>query len=319
MSPPAVPPTDWSAATGGISSADVTERIGILAHDSLAGRATPSPGLESAARYIAGEFEAWGLEPAPGHDAYVQWYDFEGTEGPARAPNVVAVLRGADPELRKTWIVYTAHMDHVGFGPPDMHGDSIYNGADDDASGTAALMEIAEAFAGLDEPPARSIAFVAVSGEELGLLGSIAFVAGGGIPASDMVANINIDMIGRNAPDTLVAIGMAYSDLGPRLQAVAVDNPELGLVVAPDPWPAEQFFFRSDHYTFANAGVPAIFLFAGVHEDYHRPSDHAERIDAPKVARIATAAWLLGLEIGSRPEPPEWTADGRAAMGFEQR
>lgn len=308
--------TEWSAARGGITAADVAEYIGVLAHDSLAGRATPSPGLEAAARYIAGEFEAWGLEPVPTRDAFLQWYEFEGTDGPEHAPNVVGVLRGADPDLRDSWVVYTAHMDHVGIGPPDEHGDSIYNGADDDASGTAALMEIAEAFTGLGEPPARSIAFVAVSGEERGLHGSRAFVSAGGIAASDMVANINIDMVGRNAPDTLVVIGLEYSDLGPRLRDIAASNPDLGFVVLSDPWPEEQFFFRSDHYTFANAGVPAIFLFAGVHEDYHRPSDHAERIDAGKVARVAAAAWLLGLEIASSPEPPRWTAAGREAMGF---
>jgi len=302
------------ASAGGLDSAAVARHVAYLADDRLAGRATPSEGLELAARYVADRFAVAGLEPAPGADSLIQRYTFQGPAGPALAPNVVAVLRGGDPVLRDTWVVFSAHMDHVGTGPPDASGDTIYNGADDDASGTAAVLEIARAFAALPERPDRSIAFVVVSGEELGLFGSQAFMRAGGILASAMVADVNIDMVGRNAPDSVVAIGMPYSDLGDRIERVARENPGLGLTVVADPWPEERFFFRSDHYNFAIAGVPAIFLFAGVHPDYHRPSDEAVRIDAGKIARVGTAAFLLGLGVARDPEPPRWTAEGRKTV-----
>ena len=294
-----------------ISAQEIGAHIGFLAQDALRGRATPSPGLDLAATYVASVFAGIGLsDPAGG---YIQRYA-PGDEDAPRAPNVVAVLEGADPRLRDTFVVYSAHLDHIGTGPADAHGDSIYNGADDDASGVAAILEIAEAFTALSERPARSVAFVAVSGEELGLLGSQAFLESGLVPASGMVANINIDMIGRNARDTVVVIGRGYSTLGSLADGVAAAHPELGLTVIDDPWPEEQFFFRSDHYNFARAGIPALFLFSGVHDDYHRPSDHADRIDAEKTARIATFAFRLGLAVARDASPPAWTDSGRRAV-----
>jgi hypothetical protein len=227
-----------------------------------------------------------------------------------RPPNVVAVLRGSDPELRNTYVVLSAHMDHIGVGSAAARGDSINNGADDDASGTSAVLEVAEAFAALPQAPARSIIFLTVSGEEKGLLGSRHFVEHPVVPLASMVANINIDMIGRNAPDSVVAIGQDYSSLGPLTQEVVRNHPELGITVGRDIWPQERFFFRSDHYNFARKEVPAIFFFAGVHEDYHRPSDEVERIDAGKAARIARLAYYLALEIANRREPPKWTTEG---------
>ncbi len=225
-------------------------------------------------------------------------------------PNVVAMLPGSDPMLRETYVVYTAHFDHVGVGEPDEDGDSIYNGADDDASGTAALVEIAEAFAALPIAPARSIVFLAVSAEEKGLLGSRHFVENPTVPLGQMVANINMDMVGRNHPDSVIAIGQEYSTLGPLVQEVAAARPELQLVVAPDLWPEERLFFRSDHYNFAQNGVPAIFFTTGLHDQYHRPDDEIDLIDADKNARIARLAFYLGHAIASTREAPEWTEEG---------
>ena len=307
----APPPAE---AVAQIDTTDVRARIRYLASDELQGRATPSPGLTMAADYIASEFASFGLEPGGESGTFLQWYALQTDNGEARAQNVIGILRGSDPALRDSYIVYSAHMDHVGVGRPNAQGDSIYNGADDDASGTTAIIEIAQAFASLPERPKRSIAFVAVSGEELGLNGSQAFVSAGPIPAGQMIANINIDMIGRNSPDTLVAIGLNYSTIGDRAIAVARSNPELGLAVVNDPWPDERFFFRSDHYNFARAGVPAVFFFSGVHEDYHRPSDEPEKINADKAARIARLAFRLGYEIAQSTTAPAWTAAGRAAM-----
>jgi hypothetical protein len=229
-------------------------------------------------------------------------------------PNVVAVLPGVDPVLRDEYVVFSAHFDHVGIGSPDAAGDSIYNGADDNASGTAAVLEIAEAFALLQPRPRRSIMFVLVSGEEKGLLGSQAFVADPPVPVTAMVANINLDMVGRNAPDTVVAIGQDYSSLGSTVQRVRAAHPDLGLVVAPDLWPEEQLFFRSDHFSFAAREIPAIFFTTGLHEDYHRPSDEADRIDNDKVARIAQLLFRFALDIANASERPQWTPEGLAEV-----
>lgn len=238
----------------------------------------------------------------------------EGNE--VRPPNVVAVLRGSDPILRDQYVVFSAHMDHVGTGGPDAEGDSIFNGADDDASGTATVVEVAEAFASLSERPRRSIIFLAVSGEEKGLLGSRGFVSNPPVPTEKMVANINLDMVGRNAPDTVVAIGQDYSSLGPLVQEVATARPELGLVVAPDLWPEENLFMRSDHFAFASSGVAAIFFTTGLHDQYHKQSDEVDLIDRDKISRIGKLAFYLALEIANRDEAPTWTEEGRKAVGL---
>jgi hypothetical protein len=227
-----------------------------------------------------------------------------------RPPNVAGILRGSDPTLRDTYVVLSAHMDHVGVGRPDASGDSIYNGADDDASGTSAVIEIAEALAAMPQKPARSVLFLLVSGEEKGLLGSRYYSDHPTVPAKSIVANINIDMIGRNAPDTVVAIGQEYSSLGPLMHDIVRTHPELGLTASKDLWPQERFFFRSDHFNFARLEIPAIFFFSGTHEDYHRPSDEVEKIDADKAARIARLAYYLTREIATRRDAPQWTPEG---------
>jgi hypothetical protein len=229
-------------------------------------------------------------------------------------PNVIAVLPGSDPELRDEYVVYSAHFDHVGVGAPDATGDSIYNGADDNASGTTAVLETARAFASLERRPARSIMFVMVSGEEKGLLGSMYFVEHPPVPVRQMVANINADMVGRNAPDTVVAIGQEHSDLGATVQRVARSNPDLGLTVAPDLWPEEQLFFRSDQFSFVRKEIPAIFFTTGLHDQYHQPSDQAHLIDNDKLSRISRLLFFVGHEIASAPQRPRWTPEGLAEV-----
>lgn len=293
-----------------IRPTDFRARIGLLAADALLGRATPSPGLEMAAAYIASEFARYGLEPAGDGESYLQ--RFAVPDG--SAPNVVGILRGSDPVLRDTYIVFSAHIDHIGTGPPNEAGDSIFNGADDDASGTAALLELAEAFAMLPQPPARSLVFLGVSGEELGLLGSAHFVAQPAVPLDRIVANLNIDMIGRNDPGTVVAIGLRYSTLGELAEQVAAER-ELGIEVIDDPWPRERFFFRSDHYNFARAGVPALFFFTGPHEDYHGLEDEVERIDLDKITRVTRFIFHLGEAVAQDPAAPRWTERGRREVG----
>jgi hypothetical protein len=229
--------------------------------------------------------------------------------GATTAPNVIAVLEGSDPDLRGEYVVFSGHMDHVGVGTPDASGDSIYNGADDDASGTAAVLEVAEALASLDAAPRRSMLFVIVSGEEQGLWGSEWFSENPTLPLGSMVANLNADMVGRNWPDTIVAIGKEHSDLGVTLERVNAAHPEIGVTAVDDLWPEERFYFRSDHFNFARKGIPILFFFNGTHEDYHRPSDEPDRIDAEKAARIARLLYWLGLELANTPERPKWNPE----------
>lgn len=219
--------------------------------------------------------------------------------------NTIGWIEGSDPDLRDEYVVFTAHMDHVGVGAP-VAGDSIYNGADDDASGTAAVVELAEAFASLPTPPRRSLVFLTVSGEEKGLLGSEWYVEHPLFPLESTIADFNIDMIGRNWRDTVVAIGRDESSLGATLEDVVDAHPELGLTMIDDPWPEENFYFRSDHYNFARKGVPILFFFTGTHEDYHRPGDEADRILFDKTSRITRLIFHLGLEVANADERPQW-------------
>lgn len=223
-----------------------------------------------------------------------------------RAPNTVGILEGSDPVLKGEYVVFSGHMDHLGVGRPDAVGDSIYNGADDDASGTVAVVELAEAFAMLDPAPKRSILFLAVSGEEKGLWGSTYFVNFPPVPLESMVADLNADMIARNWPDSIVVIGKEHSDLGKTLGRVAEAHPELNMVPMDDIWPDEDFYSRSDHINFARKGIPILFFFNGTHDDYHQPSDDLASIDAEKAARITRLLFYLGLEVANAPERPKW-------------
>ena len=232
------------------------------------------------------------------------------------APNVVAILPGSDPKLKDEYVVFSAHMDHVGVAGPGGSGgcraqgaDSICNGADDDGSGTVAVVEIAEAFAKLNPKPKRSILFLNVSGEEKGLWGSAYFSDNPTVPLNNVVANLNIDMVGRNWRDTIVAIGKEHSDLGATLNRVAQDHPELNMRPIDDIWPQENFYFRSDHYNFAKKGVPILFFFSGTHPDYHRPGDEPSKIDAEKEARVTRLIFYLGLEIANAAQRPKWNPD----------
>ena len=229
------------------------------------------------------------------------------------APNVVAVLPGSDPDLRDEYVLISAHMDGLGVGTA-IDGDSIYNGADDNASGTSALLEIAEAMAALQEGPRRSVIFLAVSGEEIGLLGSTWFVAHSPVPLDRIVANINIDMVGRNWQDTIAVVGKQYSTVGAVVDSVARAHPELNMTAVGDQWPAEGFFFRSDHYNFARRGIPAIFFFNGTHEDYHRPSDEADRIEFAKAARVSRLIFEVVLALANADERPRWDAAARSRI-----
>jgi hypothetical protein len=225
------------------------------------------------------------------------------------APNVVAVLDGSDPELKNEYVVYSGHMDHVGMGSPDANGDSIFNGADDDASGTVSVIEVAQAMASMAVAPKRSGIFLLVSGEEKGLWGSEYYTSNPTAPMDAIVADLNTDMVGRNWPDTIVAIGKEHSDLGATLERVNARHPELHMTAIDDIWPEERFYFRSDHYNFAQKGVPILFFFNGTHDDYHGLDDEPERIDAEKAARISRLVFYLGVEIANAADRPRWNPE----------
>jgi Zn-dependent M28 family amino/carboxypeptidase len=233
------------------------------------------------------------------------------TEGAVKADsamNVLAWLPGSDPDLRGQYVLFTAHMDHIGIGRP-VDGDSIYNGADDDASGTATILELAHAYASASRRPRRSLVFMAVSGEEKGLLGSTWYTKHPVFPLDRTVADINIDMIGRNWKDTVAAVGKKDSSLGALVDRVASLHPELDLTVVGDRWPEQHLFTRSDHINFARKGVPVLFFFSGLHQDYHQPSDEADRIEYDKTARVGRLIYYLGLRIADADRAPTWKPD----------
>jgi hypothetical protein len=223
------------------------------------------------------------------------------------APNTVGILEGSDPVLRKEYLVFSAHMDHIGVTRSG--ADSINNGADDDASGTTGVVELAEAFSQPGGRPKRSIIFLTVSGEEKGLWGSRYFSEHPAVPMDRIVADINIDMIGRNWRDTIVAIGKEHSSLGATLERVNREHPELRMTAIDDRWPEERFYFRSDHYNFARKGVPILFFFNGVHPDYHQVTDSPEKIDSEKEARILKLIYYLGRAVGDAPARPSWNPE----------
>ncbi|HVZ41625.1 MAG TPA: M28 family peptidase [Candidatus Kapabacteria bacterium] len=218
--------------------------------------------------------------------------------------NVVGMVRGAT--LPDEYVVIGAHYDHIGHG---RHGDiagrslrdTIFNGADDNASGTAAMLLAAEAFASLrnDQRPARSLLFIAFSGEEKGLFGSRAYVERPSVPNRDIAAMINLDMVGRNRPNRLSVAGTTRSTLLDEMLAQANRDEPMDLV-----FDLERMFPRSDQASFAARGVPALFFSSGLHPDYHRPSDEPGKINVAKVAHVARLAARTAWIIAERPERP---------------
>ncbi|MFQ5676821.1 MAG: M20/M25/M40 family metallo-hydrolase [bacterium] len=213
-----------------------------------------------------------------------------------RTQNVLGILEGSDPELRNEVIVIGAHYDHLG-----SRNGKIFNGADDNASGTAGMLEIAEAFSESPTKPKRSILFAAFSAEELGLLGSKFYVEHPSWSLKKTVAMINLDMIGRNAPNSVSVIG---SNRSPELDEINIAaNREIGLELL---YNGERFFGRSDQANFARYRIPVIFYNTDDHRDYHRPSDTADKIDAHKLVKIARLAFLVGWEIANSKLPPSY-------------
>ena len=237
------------------------------------------------------------------------------------SPNIAGILQGSDPRLKDEYVVFTAHVDHVGIGEAK-NGDTIYNGAVDNASGTAALLEIARGFAESNVRPKRSLLFVAVAGEEAGLLGSDYYAQHPTVPASHMVANVNMDGVSLFYDfKDIVALGAEHSTLRRQVEDVAH---HMGLEVSPDPMPEENFFIRSDQYSFVKEGIPSLAINEGfktvdpaldgkkiqiawMTTFYHTPQDDMNQPLNFNAARKCTQVILaVGYEIAEATDRPTW-------------
>lgn len=240
---------------------------------------------------------------------------------PAQSRNVVAVQPGADPALAREHVLFSAHLDHVGIGAP-VRGDAIYNGALDNALGVAILLEAAQQLARASSPPRRSLLFLAVTGEEKGLLGAQWYARHPGVAADSIVANVNMDMPVLLTPTRdAIPVGVEHSSLQATLERAAG---EVGLRLSPDPNPEESVFIRSDQYAFIRAGIPAVYLTGGVQaqtagvdggavlgeflrERYHQPGDDASQpIQYADAARLARLNARIGQLIADDPRRPRW-------------
>jgi hypothetical protein len=319
--PPAVPA---AAAATGVRVEDVRAQLYALAADSMEGRATASAGGMRAAVYLAGRLQALGVQPA-GDLGYFQIVpvalDRNGRlrlagaadelaglspEERPQAFNVVGMIPGSDPALRHEAVIVGAHYDHVGIGRA-VAGDSIYNGADDDASGSVAVLEIARALAA--SAPKRTVVFFFATGEEVGMLGTEWYIRHPVVPLDSTVAGFFVEMIGR--PDSLAGgpgrawlTGFDRSTVG---QVLA----DAGVPLVPDPRPEHNFFERSDNTPFARRGVPAHVISSfNLHADYHRPTDDADRIDYEHMARVIQASIHATRLLADGPRP-RWNPGGQ--------
>jgi hypothetical protein len=287
----------------------VKSDMDFLASDELQGRGSGTRDEHLAALFAASLFADFGLQPGGDNGTFLQKARLpdplpsralERIKGFSTEPrietwNAVGILPGSDPVMRKSAILLTAHLDHLGVGPAK-DGDTIYNGADDDASGTTAVIELARALAQVHRSR-RTILFVLFGSEEIGGFGDKYFLEHSPVPLENIVANLEFEMIGR--PDAAVAhqdlwlTGFEKSDLGPMLA-------QHGAHLVADPHPKENFFQRSDNYNLARKGIIAQTVSSfGLHKDYHQPTDEVSRIDFAH----------LDSSIASMVDPVEWLAN----------
>jgi hypothetical protein len=318
--------------TAAVREEDVRRLLTALAADSMEGRRTATPGSERAAALIAEEFRRMGLQPAgdsggflqrvplamgtnrrgqPGLVPLASWTAYDSVPEANRrlGANVLGVIPGSDPALRDQVVLVDAHYDHLGVNAARaVNGDSIFNGADDDASGVVAVIEIARALLA-GSPPKRTVVLAAMTGEEVGLLGTRWYIDHPVYPLDSMAANLEIEMIGR--PDSLAGgegkawlTGYERSTMGDELAAA-------GVPIVADPRPDQHFFERSDNIAFARAGIPAHTLSTfNLHADYHTVDDEVERVDFPHMTSVIQAA-VRAVRLLTDGPKPEWKPGGR--------
>lgn len=277
--------------------------IRYLSDDKLGGRMTGSPGADSAAAYLARRFEQVGLQSAAG--GWFQTFTVakeapvaqHAHVGGLRGKNVMGLLPGRDPVLRNETVIVGAHYDHLGLGgfgslDPDSTG-KVHNGADDNASGAAMLLRIAERLA--QSPPGRTVLFIAFSGEELGLLGSAHYVKQPIYPLSGTLAMINLDMVGRLRDNRLIVYGARTAKEFPAL----LDS--LNWHAAFDLKAQGDGYGPSDQSSFYAAGKPVLHLFTDLHEDYHRTTDDWEKINVEGFERVTDFTVGIITALANRP------------------
>ena len=291
---PVLPPADW-----------MLDQVRQLAAPEMEGRGSGTPGGDRAAAHIGRAFLEAGL--TPGADgSFLQVFPLQDgarTGTAAQTANVIGLLAGRDPRLQREAIVIGAHYDHLGrdgqSGLAAEAGDAIHPGADDNASGTVVMLALARAFAA-SGGTARTLVFVAFSGEEMGLFGSRHYVKNPVWPLERTVLMLNLDMVGRLRQNRLF-VGGVDSGTGLRsLLAEAARGLPLSLELRGDPWAP------SDHTTFYRAGRPVLFLFTGIHPDYHQPSDTWDKINASGLATILALAFRVIDTVGGSAAPPQY-------------
>ena len=328
-------PARWRAALEQVSAESLKGHLSFLASDALEGRRTPSRGLDIAAEYIAAQFRRAGLEPA-GDDGYfqtVKMADVAATSRRARARltpeagelkvrNVAGILRGSDPTLKDTYVIVSAHYDHIGVREncDAAKEDCINNGANDDGSGTAGVIELASALSKLSTRPRRSILFLTFFGEELGLVGSRYYGQHPVVPLEKTIAQLNMEQVGRTDDSegpqvgTLALTGFDYSDVGAVMQRAG----ELeGVRVYKHPTNSDSFFSRSDNRSLADAGVPA--HTAGVtfqFPDYHAVGDEWQKVDFNNMARVVRTVGRGLLALADSPQTPRWNEQNPKAAAY---
>ncbi len=303
---------DVKKYTKTITANELQEMLYIYASDEFEGRDTGEPGQKKAVEYLKNKYKA--LEVAPGNNGdYFQKVPstfFRQGSGIKDSENVLAFIEGS--EKPEEVLVLSAHLDHVGM---DAEGN-VFNGADDDGSGTVALLEIAEAFKKAvkdGKGPKRSILFLHVTGEEKGLYGSRYYSENPVYPLANTIADLNIDMIGRNDDAHLEDNNYVYligsdklsTDLHNISSAVNAKFFEINLDYRynadSDP---NRFYYRSDHYNFAKKNIPIIFYFNGVHDDYHQISDTPDKINYPLLEKRTQLVFATAWELANRKDRP---------------
>ncbi|KAF2519291.1 M28 family peptidase [Flavobacterium salilacus subsp. salilacus] len=304
-----------------ITAADLKKHLYIVASDEMEGRDTGTPGQKKAGKYLISQYEANDISFPTGADSFYQTVPSEFMARPFSpklndSENIWAFIKGT--EKPDEILVISAHYDHVG-----MKNGQVYNGADDDGSGTVALLEIAQAFMAAKKDgyaPKRSILFLHVTGEEHGLHGSRYYSENPLFPIENTIADLNIDMIGRRDNEHTANGNYVYIIGSDRLSTdlhtinetanKKYTNLELDYTYN-DRNDPNQFYFRSDHYNFAKKGIPIIFYFNGVHADYHKPTDTPDKIEYDILAKRAQLAFVTAWELANRENRPVVDKDGK--------
>tara|TARA_B100000795_G_scaffold184614_1_gene140124 strand:+ start:19820 stop:20833 length:1014 start_codon:yes stop_codon:yes gene_type:complete len=294
-----------------ITSNELKEMLYVYAGDNMRGRMTGSKGQKLAVQYLKDFYVAQGIKSPLGGDNYFQNVPasyLTRLKEPADSENVVAFIEGS--EFPEQIIILSAHLDHVGV---DDDGN-VFNGADDDGSGTVAMLEMAEAFQRAvkeGKGPKRSILFLHVTGEEIGLFGSRYYTENPLFPLANTVCNLNTDMIGRIDPDKadtpnyiyLIGSDKLSQELHEVSEAVAKKHSDLLIdYTYNDENDPNRFYYRSDHYNFAKNNIPVIFYFNGVHADYHKISDTPDKIEYDLMEKRTRLIFHTAWEIANREQ-----------------